>query len=316
MPGVITLASPDGTATARIQTDLGFNLFHWQVAGTQNLLWSHADFGDGQQRPSGSGIPILFPFPGRIAGGQFAWDGLTYRVNSDDGRGNAIHGFVFNRPWKAEQTAEESVRGVFRASEVDLSILDQWPADFEITTEYTLGNNQLVSKFTMRSFERPLPCGLGLHPYFRFDLQTDSPAVTMKVPVSQRWPLDNMNPTGTIESVGTQLSAGTVVNQLELDDVYSTNEIASDADPHEASLGTADLGVSIRFDADFSQCVVYTPPHREAICIEPYTCVPNAIAQVGSEEQNRFGLRVLPADSQWSVKVTYEAAIKARNASE
>jgi aldose 1-epimerase len=29
-----------------------------------------------------------------------------------------------------------------------------------------------------------------------------------------------------------------------------------------------------RFDAAFRECVVYTPPHREAICIEPYTCVP------------------------------------------
>ena len=30
-----------------------------------------------------------------------------------------------------------------------------------------------------------------------------------------------------------------------------------------------------RFDTTFRHCVVYTPPHREAICMEPYTCVPD-----------------------------------------
>ena len=31
-----------------------------------------------------------------------------------------------------------------------------------------------------------------------------------------------------------------------------------------------------RFGKPFRECVVFIPPHREAICLEPYTAVPNA----------------------------------------
>ena len=30
------------------------------------------------------------------------------------------------------------------------------------------------------------------------------------------------------------------------------------------------------FDDQFTACVVFNPPHREAVCIEPYTTVPDA----------------------------------------
>jgi aldose 1-epimerase len=51
------------------------------------------------------------------------------------------------------------------------------------------------------------------------------------------------------------------------------------------------------FDASFTQCVVYTPPHREAICLEPYTCVPDAIRL--SAEGHETGLQILqPGESR------------------
>ena len=44
------------------------------------------------------------------------------------------------------------------------------------------------------------------------------------------------------------------------------------------------------FDSAFTQCVVYTPPHREAICMEPYTCVPDAIRLAA--EGHETGLQI------------------------
>jgi aldose 1-epimerase len=46
----------------------------------------------------------------------------------------------------------------------------------------------------------------------------------------------------------------------------------------ETSLADPDGGCRLRisFDAQFRGCVVFNPPHREAICIEPYSCVPDA----------------------------------------
>jgi aldose 1-epimerase len=44
--------------------------------------------------------------------------------------------------------------------------------------------------------------------------------------------------------------------------------------------------------------VVFTPPHREAVCLEPYTCMTDAInlQQRGVEA----GWRVLPPGESWT----------------
>jgi aldose 1-epimerase len=39
----------------------------------------------------------------------------------------------------------------------------------------------------------------------------------------------------------------------------------------------AGVQVAQVYDPVFRECVVYTPPNRPAVCIEPYTCVTDAI---------------------------------------
>jgi aldose 1-epimerase len=47
--------------------------------------------------------------------------------------------------------------------------------------------------------------------------------------------------------------------------------------------------------------VVYTPPHRQAFCIEPYTCTTDAI---NLEQRGvKAGWRVLPPGGRWSAVV-------------
>jgi aldose 1-epimerase len=302
MTDVLHLQSQDGSANASIQTSLGFNLFDWRVDG-EPLLWADPDFASGTQRPSGSGIPILFPFPGRVEGGEFEWEGKNYKIDSDDGRGNAIHGFVYDRPWSAQQLSGDRVRGTFRAKTVDPKILDQWPADFEIEVEYALHASSLVSEFTVRALETPLPCGLGLHPYFRADISADAKPVGLTSPLNQRWPLENMNPTGTQET-DDRFSQGAMLNQVSLDDVLSFEKATSESIEYRSTLTTS-RSIVVRHQDDFPHCVLYTPPHREAVCIEPYSCIPNAIKQVGTARED-YGLRILQPGEVWRSTVTYE----------
>src|SRR5438874_12242144 len=88
---------------ARVLVSLGFNCFSWRPVlndGPREMLWTDAGFEAGDKRPSGSGIPILFPFPGRISGAAIQFEGREYQLEPGDAFGNAIHGFVFNRPWR------------------------------------------------------------------------------------------------------------------------------------------------------------------------------------------------------------------------
>ena len=97
---VIEIADRETGSSARVLASLGFNCFSWRpklLDGPREMLWSEAGFEAGDKRPSGSGIPLLFPFPGRIGRAAFRFAGREYRLEPGDAFGNAIHGFDFSR---------------------------------------------------------------------------------------------------------------------------------------------------------------------------------------------------------------------------
>jgi aldose 1-epimerase len=279
----IVLRDPATGSTAKILPGFGFNCYSFQpvVAGeTIEVLWSAPDFDSGQQRPSHSGIPLLFPFPGRLGGTQFTFAGKTYLLEAADGRGNAIHGFVLNRPWQIVEQSATRVVGRFHASKVDPAILNHWPADFCVTVTYELSGGKLASTIEILNPDsKPLPFGLGTHPYFRVPLgkagKADDCRVT--VPVSDYWPLENMLPTGkTQPATGSHdLAHGLRFADTKLDDVFSGLPPTSGL--HDATIADPGSGRTLRvsFGGNFRAVVVYNPPHREAICIEPYSCIPD-----------------------------------------
>jgi aldose 1-epimerase len=301
----ISLRDPNTGAAAKILPGFGFNCYSFcpQPAGEPiEVLWSHPNFASGSERPSHSGVPLLFPFAGRIRGMSYAFQGKTYTLQTlDDHRGNAIHGFVLNRPWRVAHASATRVVGEFRASREDPKILEQWPADFEITVSYELAGNTLKSEIRITNpDDKPLPFGFGTHPYFRVPLGPggDAAQCRVTVPVSEYWELVDMLPSGKqLKADGPRgLAAGMKFADTKLDDVFTG--LSPAGGPYRATIEDPHLGrkLTVEFDKLFRECVVYNPPHREAICIEPYTCVPDpfTLAAKGIET----GLRVLaPGES-------------------
>jgi aldose 1-epimerase len=107
---------------------------------------------------------------------------------------------------------------------------------------------------------------------------------------------------------GDALRAGRPFGELRFDDAFTDLEFSGEwmtaliADPESGTRLTA------RASAGFRECVVYTPPHREAICIEPLTCVPGAILLQAAGFD--AGLRVLAPGESFSVamELTLDAA--------
>lgn len=304
-----TAASPDPVVEirdehsgsfARIQLALGFNCFEFQasVGGEpRNVLWSSPEFAAGTARPSSGGIPILFPFAGRLRGASLDYGSKRYEFDRLDALGNAIHGFVLDRPWRVVSRGASTVTGEFQASRDDPSILSRWPSDFLIRVEYEISGTTLECRTHVENPGRsPLPFGFGLHPYFRIPLGHSGAAneCQVQVPVASVWKLKDMLPTGEIfPAAGVKDLASRIrFADAKFDDVFTLRSPSSDG--HRASIvdPTTKQGLDLRFDAGFPHAVVYTPPSRESICVEPYTCVPDAFA---IETQGiATGLRTLP----------------------
>jgi aldose 1-epimerase len=303
---ILEITDRNSGSSARILAGLGFNCFRWQPVlddGPREMLWADAGFEAGDKRPSGSGIPLLFPFPGRIGGAVYRFEGREYRLEPSDAFGNAIHGFVFNRPWRVIDQTKSKVVGEFQASVDDKSILERWPSDFRIQVSYEVRGRELVSSVSYANTGAgPLPCGFATHAYFRLPLTEggDVAKTVVTVPAKKFWELERMVPTGKILAapVNECLAGGLQLADHRFDTAFT--ELASDTDGlMRTTLVDPKNGRQLTqsFDTSFTQCVVYTPGHREAICMEPYTCVPDAIRLAA--EGHQTGLQVLkPGESR------------------
>ena len=112
-----------------------------------------------------------FRFPGGSAAPRITFDGREYQLEPGDAFGNAIHGFVFNRPWRVVEQATPRVVGEFQASVDDPSILDAGRPIFGFVCRTKSAAAELVSEIRYENTgDGPLPCGFGTHAYFRLPL--------------------------------------------------------------------------------------------------------------------------------------------------
>ena len=87
-----------------------------------------------------------FRFRGGSAARNITFEGREYQLEPGDAFGNAIHGFVLNRPWRVVEQQAARVVGEFQASVDDPAILERWPADFRIRVSYEVRGPELVSE--------------------------------------------------------------------------------------------------------------------------------------------------------------------------
>jgi len=314
MPQVVEITDPAGSATARIAVDRGFNCYSYQV-DDRELLDAETGFAAGAGRPSGHGIPILFPFPNRIRNGRFAWNdriyGLPEGAAPDDGNGNAIHGFCLDRPWRVISQDNASVTGEFHLSRDAVDRRQLWPTDARITVRYSLDRARLLAEFTIDNPDgQDMPFGFGTHPYFRLPLGPDGAAAEclIRVPAHQQWELDACLPTGRLLPVdpSCDLRTGGRFGNMQLDHVLTSigDEHAEPLETLEMSIDDPAAGQRLVQRCDgrlFREVVVYTPPGRDAVCLEPYTCVTDAINLdlTGADS----GWQVLPAEETWETRI-------------
>lgn len=282
-PHIIELTDAQTGSRASILASQGFNCFRYRAmtpSGPIDAIWAPPGFESGTERPSRGGIPILFPFPGRIAGTALLWEGKQYPLEPGDALGNAIHGFVHTRPWRIEKQSPSSVTGVFQASVDDSSLAARWPSDFKITAQYKLHRNTLSLRLRVKnSGDEELPFGCGIHPYFAIPLGgTSGEQCVARVPVYGGWELKDMIVTGTPLPLGDRVALvqGMRLGDMRLDNVFTAllprkgHPRAEIHDPHSGRT------LVMTFDSSFEFIVVYNPPHRSAVCIEPYSCLPDA----------------------------------------
>lgn len=286
-----------------VVTEVGAGLRAFEVGG---VPYSET-FGPDEEPPLGCG-QILFPWPNRLAGGRWRFDGQERQLEINEvDRGNAIHGLVRHKPWRVQ---EHTSARVMLGTEVDEQA--GWPVRLFTSIAYEVDTwGLLVTHFVRNDGDRTVPFGLGVHPYPRpgHDSLEDC---DLQLAASTVLPLDGttMLPFGDPEHVaGTQLDLrrGQLICSLGVDNAFSGLEAGRDGVVRHSiiRLGTS-RGVELWAEKAFKWVQAFTADHFPGprylgVAIEPMTCPPDALnsgvdliyLEPGQEWTARWGIRPL-----------------------
>ncbi len=318
---VVELMDAQETARAEIWSPWGFNCLRWQVRTDRliDLFYAAPDW-EANPVPTRSGHPILFPFPGRLREGTFDFDGRRFVLPLNDStHRHAIHGFTPRNRWRVTGSSTDdesaSVIGEFNLQHDLPDALPLWPANFTLSVTYSLFLDRLRVVARVENLgPGSLPFGLGYHPYFRLPAGSD-PDISrhvLRTNVGTLWETAELIPTGRRLPIPADIDfrrprpiQGTV-----LDHVFRCVEQNSIPEPGRdlqtlAELSHPDSPGKLRILADpsFRDLVLFTPPHRQAVALEPYTTSADAanLAARGIDS----GWRVIPPSATWEGVVEY-----------
>lgn len=316
---IYELIATDGSVRAEVWPQWGFNCLRWQVR-QEDGRWADILFASGDWEanpvPTRSGHPILFPFPGRMRDARFTFEGKVYQLPFNDStKQHAIHGFTPRNPWRViDWNGDEDsafVTGQFNLKKDMPAAI--WPADFNLNVTYRLLRDRLRVEATVENLgPGPLPFGLGYHPYFRLPgvHDADIGGHVLQANVDRVWETENNLPTGLLKDIPSDIDfrQPTLLGKTELDFVF-TGVRGSSKNPggsiEVARLSHPQAMGRIRFFVDpaFRDLVLFTPPHRQAIAIEPYTCSADAANLAGRGIDS--GWRTIASGTKWEGSVEY-----------
>ena len=104
----------------------------------------------------------LVPFSNRIRGGRFTFRGREVRLQPNmAGEPSPLHGQGWLGAWRVDQAMDDrAVLSFYHKA-------GEWPWDYKARQEFALDEAGFSSRLTCSNVsEQPMPCGLGVHPYF------------------------------------------------------------------------------------------------------------------------------------------------------
>lgn len=259
--------------------EFGFHCLSYKVSSL-DVVAGPVDIGDLRTHPFRSGIPILFPFPGRIADGRFSYRSHDHQLTiNEPERGNAIHGLVYDCAFTVTRRGPFYVRAEFDSSQCPHLRL-AWPWPFMFAVDYEVGNGLRCKISVTNTGDSPMPMALGVHPYFHAPLNGLGlrDAMQIQAGAQRYWRLGpRMLPTGEISTARGRLDLGkpTALAGNSYDDVMLVSRSAQEAPIARLIDPAMRIAVELHADAAFRELVVYAPAGREVVAFEPYTAAPD-----------------------------------------
>ena len=246
---------------------------------------------------------VLAPWPNRLHGGRYTWDGVEHEVPLDEpAQGNALHGLVRFRAWRTTEQIDAAVTMALR-----LHPSPPYPFCLDLAARYALTDDGLVVEHTATNVGgQAAPYALGTHPYVTVGGLVDDARLTL--PAASYLPTDEHQvPTGPEPVDGTPYDFRTAraIGPLQID--YAFGDLQRGADGRARLLLEGERTVEVWVDGGFGWLEVFTGDivpeperRRRGLGVEPMTAPPNAFVtgeavlrlEPGDTATHRWGVRL------------------------
>ena len=205
----------------------------------------------------------LVPYCNRIRDGRFRFGDREVRLTPNlPPQKHPLHGQGWRNPWTVTGAGPDWAELVYRHEP------DEWPWAYEASQRFTLDHAGLEIQLGCRNLaSEPMPCGLGLHPFF------DAPAGTMlDTRVAGVWTVDEeIMPVRLEPPVGRYALENRSIAGASLDNGY-------EGWSGKAILRWPGAAAGLRISsADAARFQVYAPAGQPVLCAEPVTNANDAL---------------------------------------
>nr|WP_295930384.1 aldose 1-epimerase [uncultured Dyadobacter sp.] len=219
-----------------------------------------------------SASELLFPFASRIPEGKYKFLGKYYQLARNENGGlNAIHGLVRKKQFHLEEQVIHADHAAIQLSQT----IDQpegYPFEVHFTIRYTLyADGRFEVRYDAKNNgSAPCPAMFGWHPYFQLGNE-QADAWKISIPSEKLVTFnENLIPIGT-EPFHVEKPA--LLYRKTFDNCFIVNSPGQHA---VTELISENQDVTLRIDQEtgegkFNYLVVYTPPARDCVAIEPLT---------------------------------------------
>jgi aldose 1-epimerase len=282
-------------------------------AGLREYGTDSVPFVDGygvEQEPDGGRGQLLLPWPNRIAGAEYRFEGEEFRLPVNEPRtGSAIHGLVRDKRWRLVEASSAAV-----TLALDLAPQDGYPFRLGLSATYALSDSGLTVNVTaVNHGERSCPYGAGAHPYIRLAGGDAIDGALLHIPADATLQADARGiPTGLevpVDGTGFDFRNPRPVGSHILDTAFT--RLAADGDGViRIALTAVDggHGAEVWMDGSHRYAMIYSGDtladvtrRRRGLAIEPMTCAPDAfnsgaglvVLQPGEAHSSSWGIAPL-----------------------
>lgn len=224
---------------------------------------------------------LLMPWPNRLAGGLYEFDGEVYQLAlTEPSQHDALHGLVRWVNWEAVDRSDDAVTMTYR-----LHPQPGYPFTLDLAATYRVSGDGLhVALHAQNVGDERAPFGAGQHPYFRCGTATIDEAL-LTLPASSVYRYDPAQiPLARLPVDGTKYDFRRErrVGEVRIDMDYF--DLARGEDGLARATLRAPDGPTVEFwmDGGFRHITVFTGDtltparRRQGLTLEPMTCGPNA----------------------------------------